>query len=384
MKTSLLTSVAAFGISLGCAYGADLPSHKAPEPTPISWTGFYAGLNAGYGWGATTGVTTTSYPISDQSAAFFGALSGTDHGYGEGSDYIYDYIASSKFVSNYGFGTFALANSGIANVNKNGFIGGGQVGYNWQFPLGGFGAVVGLEADFQGSTFSGSGGFSGAAADGFSVNGLFSATGTNTYLGEWHLNGVDANVSRSAYAVTRVSANVNWLGTVRARLGFLATPALLVYGTGGLAYGGVSASSATYSSLQATGNNWGVCSQCSSGGTELRGLGISAPAAASFGQYSGARVGWSAGGGLEWMITPNWSVKAEGLYYDLGRVQFTSSPSVIQPPAGQNGLLLYGFANPGVIASSISTTHLRFDGVIARAGVNYHFNWNSAPIVAAF
>ena len=34
------------------------------------------------------------------------------------------------------------------------------------------------------------------------------------------------------------------------------------------------------------------------------------------------------------MIAPNWSVKAEGLYYDLGRVQFVSSPTVIKRAGG--------------------------------------------------
>jgi outer membrane immunogenic protein len=34
------------------------------------------------------------------------------------------------------------------------------------------------------------------------------------------------------------------------------------------------------------------------------------------------RPGWTAGGGLEWMGSPNWSVKAEYLYYDLGKIAF--------------------------------------------------------------
>jgi opacity protein-like surface antigen len=387
MKKTFFASVAALGISMGLANGADLPSRKAsplpPPPVALSWTGFYAGLNAGYGWGATTSVATTSYPLADQSAAFFGALNGTNVGHGEGTNYIYDYIASN-IASNYQFATLSLANSGIGNVNKAGFIGGGQVGYNYQITVGGFDVVTGVEADFQGAAMRGRGGYSGAAADGFSVNGVFESTGTNKYLGEWHLNGVDANVARSAFGIGSVSANVNWLGTVRGRIGFLAMPRLLVFGTGGLAYGGVSASNVTYSYLQANGSNWGVCSQCSDGGRELGGLAISAPAAVSVGQYSGTRVGWSAGGGFEWMIAPNWSVKAEGLYYDLGRVQFVSSPTVIQAPAGPSGLLLYGFANPSAVASSVSATHLRFDGVIVRAGVNYHFNWSNPPIVASF
>ena len=36
---------------------------------------------------------------------------------------------------------------------------------------------------------------------------------------------------------------------------------------------------------------------------------------------SNSRVGYTLGGGLEWMFLPNWSLKAEALYYDLGRKQ---------------------------------------------------------------
>ena len=77
------------------AVAADLPV-KAPAPVAVAatWTGFYAGLNAGYGWAS----------LSDPS--------GTD--------------------------------------NLNGFVGGGQAGYNWQFNN----IVVGVEGDFQGTAQS--------------------------------------------------------------------------------------------------------------------------------------------------------------------------------------------------------------------------------------
>src|ERR1019366_5528461 len=49
----------ALALSAGSALAADLPSRKeapvyVPPPPPPLWTGFYAGLNAGYGWGATS------------------------------------------------------------------------------------------------------------------------------------------------------------------------------------------------------------------------------------------------------------------------------------------------------------------------------------------
>ena len=99
MKKYLLTSVAALGlIAAGAASAADLPSRKGPVVAPayvpaFTWTGFYVGANAGYGWG---NVNT---------------------------------------------------NAAVSIGDLDGFIGGGQVGYNYQ--IGQF--VLGAEADFQGA-----------------------------------------------------------------------------------------------------------------------------------------------------------------------------------------------------------------------------------------
>jgi outer membrane immunogenic protein len=101
LASTLLTSLT------GLAAAADLPSRMAPPvyappPLPIfTWSGFYAGINAGYA---------------------------------------FDY--STRFRSVYN-PTGAL---GSSRLNDDGVTAGGQIGYNYQFGAGS-GIVVGLEAD---------------------------------------------------------------------------------------------------------------------------------------------------------------------------------------------------------------------------------------------
>jgi outer membrane immunogenic protein len=114
MKQLVLSVLAATTIStggIGAAFAADLPSRAAPAPyvTPVpifTWTGFYAGLNAGWGW-----------RNDDEESVF---------------------IAPGPGVVIPG--TLVFPDNG-----DGGFTGGGQIGYNWQF--GSF--VVGAEADIQ-------------------------------------------------------------------------------------------------------------------------------------------------------------------------------------------------------------------------------------------
>jgi outer membrane immunogenic protein len=100
--------------------------------------------------------------------------------------------------------------------------------------------------------------------------------------------------------------------------------------------------------------------------------------------FSGTRVGWTAGGGVEWMFMPNWSLKAEGLYYDLGSVALQSSSVNLLSPLTVN-LGGINVRAGQLLAANAPITHVRFGGVIARAGINYHFTWGApAPVVARY
>jgi outer membrane immunogenic protein len=71
-------------------------------------------------------------------------------------------------------------------------------------------------------------------------------------------------------------------------------------------------------------------------------------------------VGWTVGGGAEWMFAPHWSLKGEYLYYDLGSVIYGSTIT----------------ANTGPLpfwTAAFTSTAANFRGSIARAGLNYKF-----------
>ena len=204
--------------------------------------------------------------------------------------------------------TVALgARPGNVTVNQDGFTGGGQIGYNQQ--IGNF--VVGVEADAAYTDLQ------------RTVNVVTTAPAA--------VGGAVAtrnNVFRSS---------LDYLGTVRGRVGY-AWDRVLVYGTGGFAYGDVTQSA-----------------------------NLSGPVAANVLQFTGRRstmeTGWAAGGGVEYAI-PNWNwfgssavtLKAEALYYDLGRRTIAVN---LVPGSGGVGT---GY-----------NSRFETSGVIARGGINFKF-----------
>lgn len=200
--------------------------------------------------------------------------------------------------------------------NKNdGVLAGGQIGYNYQVNQ----YVVGLEADIQwanqrSSTFQ---------------------TRPTEFLGGTFL----ADHTQTS------SDQLKWFGTVRARAGFTPTDTLLLYVTGGLAYGETDSSAIN----------------AFPGLPNIPPIVVGRPAYSNVASVSDTRVGWAAGAGVEWMFAANWSVKAEYLHVDLGSTSLT---------------LVDRF-----VATQTLTYDYRHQQDAVRLGLNYKFG---APLLAKY
>jgi outer membrane immunogenic protein len=122
------------------------------------------------------------------------------------------------------------------------------------------------------------------------------------------------------------SKNLTYLGTLRARAGFLATPSLLLYGTGGLAYGGARTSTTVNESLGFI-DTPGFFGATTSGSSTL--------------------VGWTVGAGIEWLFWSTWRAKVEYKYYDLGSA--TTTASLFQQTGGFGTVLQTSNASQSIL-----------------------------------
>jgi outer membrane immunogenic protein len=196
MKKTISALAVAMAMAAGAAQAADLPSRKGPPPVylpppPVfSWTGFYVGVNLGGGWRDTNNNNNNWAPFVDPAT---GAV---------------------LFVPSWNGG----------NNNSGGVVGGGQIGYNFQFSPW---LVVGVETDFQGTSI-GSG-------------------GNNNNWG-W---GLGLGLGNGGH-----EARLPWFGTVRGRLGVTPLdPHFLIYGTGGFAYGELQ-TTGIWNTFNRTGTGW--------------------------------------------------------------------------------------------------------------------------------
>ncbi|MBV9617780.1 MAG: porin family protein [Verrucomicrobia bacterium] len=217
----------------------------------FTWTGLYIGGNAGYAWGhADTDFDPLPNPVS------FGALAPT-----------------------------------TLRPDPGGFIGGGQLGYNYQWKW----LVLGAETDFQGSDIEGDD----------TVSPIIDNAGAPDAAGTF------------LFAHERMQ----WLGTVRGRIGVAPICRLLIYGTGGLAYGNVD-----YSANTNFDN------------------GTTYPT-----NFTETKTGWAAGGGIEYALTNHWTVRAEYLHYDLGDESRTQNQLINGVPQGPPFFVRYNFDTSGEI-----------------------------------
>jgi outer membrane immunogenic protein len=268
------------------AAAADMPV-KAPPPVAApayNWTGFYVGASAGYGW---TGDDVTLAAVGTSLIGF---------------------SPFPQFVS-----VAANSTAMTLNTDPHGFIGGGQFGYNYQINR----WVWGLEADFSGA----------------GIKGSETKEQTTTFV-------VLGFPALSAKITGTAEQKLDFFGTVRGRLGFTPIDSVLIYATGGLAYGHVESSTSTADA---------ILLKFSTG-----------PAS---GSASAMRAGWTVGGGVESMLAfaPRWSFKVEYLYYDLGKLTYALSPAAVTEGGG-----VIGFVN--------TTATADFHGNLVRVGLNYQFH----------
>jgi outer membrane immunogenic protein len=186
--------------------------------------------------------------------------------------------------------------NGPDRINLRGLTGGLQAGLNSQSGA----AIFGLEGDF-------------------SYLGLKKSLSRGPFL----------NAVNGGFVSFNESTQTNWLGTFRVRLGYLITPQILFFATGGLAFGDRNFSDARTTSISVQ---------------------------TYAGSATSAKTGTVVGAGVEGYLGGNWTAKAEYLYVDLGHVMAVG-PAV----APVNPLYFINYTE-------------RLTENIVRLGVNYHFN----------
>jgi outer membrane immunogenic protein len=224
MKNLLLAGVAGVALVAGAPAGAaDLGTqpYKAPPVwAPVllfTWSGCYIGGHVGGGWGRKD--------FSDT---------------GDGA-----FVGDGKAPQS-------------IRVDTSGFLGGGQIGCDYQFAPN---WVVGIEGDFSGADIKGS-----------AVDPFFPTTGKTLH------------------------ARTDWLATATGRLGW-AWDRLLIYIKGGAAW---------------AHDKYGADEPVADGTVDC------APPAPCTYNASETRIGWTAGVGLEWAFWSNWSAKLEYDFYGFG------------------------------------------------------------------
>jgi outer membrane immunogenic protein len=253
---------------LSQAQAADLPAHDIPPlftASPVyQWTGFYAGINAGY-------------IVGNQTQAF---LTG---------------VTPANILS----ATSYARGDATSSARDHGFTGGGQIGYNYQIGH----IVVGIEADA-------------------SYTGLDQTFDSPTPAGAGRV----------------YHSKLDFLGTLRGRAGY-AFDRLLVYGTGGLAYG-------------QTENDVSLLDRTN---TVTRFQGSQGGLQAGFAVGGGVEYALPAGSVLDVFHSSGVTLRVEYLHYDLG----------------STNVYVNAVASAGAVGAY--NAHMTVEGDLVRAGLNYKY-----------
>jgi outer membrane immunogenic protein len=267
-KLIMLAAGAVAGLAItSSAMAADMPARVYKAPPPIMPVFSWSGFYIGLNGGYSWGRSRTD-------GAFFNNTTG------------------------------ALIVGGADRSDLKGGVFGGQAGFNMQ--AGNF--VYGIEADGQ---------WSGEKGDTFAACNLAACIGTAFPPGG------------AVSATATLNQKIDWFATLRGRLGVTVTPTVLLYATGGGAYGEVKSTGVV------TGFN-----------------GLTAISVAR--NVTTTHGGWVVGGGIEGALGSNWTAKLEYLYMDLGTTTGSGVLTAAAPPL-------------------LATFSSRITDQILRGGFNYKF-----------
>lgn len=297
MRTKVNFAVVASVLVLGSAgvQAADLTQASAPDEA-FNWSGFYVGVHGGYGHGKSEYSYSERHEYWDDN--YDNVFVPSDPGYRTDPDAIVLYDGQTG-TGGHVYEDLSYVQSGKAKFDLDGAFGGAQIGYNYQYSSFVIGAVADISiADIE----SGRGNFTTADGGDFSV-----------------------------------SSKVDWFGTIRGRAG-VAWDKVLLFGTGGLAYGRVK-SSYDYS---VNGDDYS-------------------------GSNAETKLGWTAGGGIEYALTSNITLSTEYLYVDLGKSDVTDGAQQVGYEDHYTGGNWSGYTADYLSVSGKTQLHT------VRAGLNYKF-----------
>jgi outer membrane immunogenic protein len=324
----VLTPAVVLLVSVASAQAADM--YRLPyEPdselrSSYDWSGSYAGVHGGYGWGKSAGAASGGGTgglgvvggggLLEGLLGGGGLLGGFDAGIlsdlidgilGEADlgglgDLLDDLLGGGGLPGELdsidellgGIETelsaldldLGLRGSGLDEFE--GMLGGIQVGHNWQS-----GAIVaGIEADVALSDMKESKSFSGSDTfTGIDVGGLIEISGSVAVEGE-------------------VENELSWLSTLRGRIG-VAQDRFLIYGTGGVAFGDMKVAASVTTSVEAEVNVIG------------EGIETVAETATTTGSAEEIMIGYTVGAGVEFAVNDRWTARLEYAYVNLGDLE---------------------------------------------------------------